>query len=163
MLVVQVVEILWTKATRGAPRSNERAGISRTFPIEGGPCECVVQRYRIAEWEAFAPKLVKVESALSAPGSIGVLNLSSEPSGVFSLGISGTPDAGQPKRHPVLRAITLAPGEYARLSINARHTTYSGQYYSETVYNVTCGTEVAPDRFLLGPPNHELDLKANLF
>ena len=163
MLIVQVVEILWTKATRGAPRSNERVNLTRAFPIEGGSSECVVQRSRIAEWEAFSPKLIKCEEAQTVPGSVDVLRISSEPEGSFTLGILGTPNAGQPKRHPVSRAVKLAPGQYARLTVNARHTTYSGQYYSETVYNVACGEGIPGNRFLLGPPDHELNLKANLF
>jgi hypothetical protein len=163
MLVVQVVEILWTKATRGAPRSNERANLPRAFPIEGGPGQCIIQRHRIAEWEGFSPKLIQCERSPSIPGSVEVLRISSEPAGTFTLGILGTPSAGQPKRYPAPKALQLVPGQYVRLTVNARHTTYSGQYYSETVYNVACGEEVATNRFLLSPPDHELDLKANLF
>ncbi|MCB1032315.1 MAG: hypothetical protein KDD47_00585 [Acidobacteria bacterium] len=57
----------------------------------------------------------------------------------------------------------MASGDYVRLTVNARHTSYSGQHYSETTYNVACGEDVATDRFLLGPPDRELDLRANLF
>jgi hypothetical protein len=163
MLVVQSVQILWTKATRGAPRSNERVALPRAFPVNASSGEYVIQRYRIAEWEGFVPKLVATEIKESVAGSEDVLRISREPEGSFRLGLAGSPNAGQPKRHPRLNAIHLLPGEYARLVVNARHTTYSGQYYSETVFNVACGEHVPPNRFLLGSPEHELDLKANLF
>jgi hypothetical protein len=163
MLIVQIVEILWTKATRGAPRANERVGLARAFPIQGSSREYLVQRYRIAEWEGFLPKLVKVEAKDSVPGSEEVLRIAQEPNGAFRLGLLGTPNAGQPHRHSELNAIRLLPGQYARLVVNARHTNYSGQYYSETVFNVACGEYVPTNRFLDGSPDHKLDLKANLF
>jgi hypothetical protein len=163
MLVVQVVEILWTKATRGAPRSNERVSLPRQFPVLGGSGECLVQRHRMAEWEQFAPKLVKTDERLSLPGSVDVLRISRLSEGSFTVGILGTPNAGQPRRRPIQQAVEVASGQYVRITLNARHATYSGQYYSETVYNVACGEEVPSGRFLLGPPDHDLDLKANLF
>ena len=163
MLVVQVVEILWTKATRGAPRSKERQVLPRAFPVEGAAGGCVIQRYRMAEWEAFSPKLVKFEQAPSIPGSVDVLRISSEPDGAFTLGILGTPNSGQPPRRAIEKAVSLSLGEYARLTVNARHTSYSGQYYTETVYNVACGDKIPGNRFLMGPPEHDLNLKANLF
>jgi hypothetical protein len=163
MLVVQVVEIIWTKATRGAPRSNERAALPRAFVIGGGLGEYVVQRHRMAERESFRPTLVDSEIKDTVPGSEGVLQISNGENGSFKLGLLGTPGSGQPKRHAVMRAINIAPGQYARLMVNARHTTYSGQYYCETIYNVACGAKIVPNRFLQGPPDHEVDLKANLF
>lgn len=163
MLVVQVIEILWTKATRGAPRSNERVALPRAFAIAAAPCACFVQNYRIAEWEGFQPTLVKTDANDSVPRSEGVLYITPEPIGHFRLGLAGTPGGGQPRRHESLRAIHLATGEYARLSVNARHTNSSGQYYSETVFNVASGERIPPDRFLHGSPDHELDFKANLF
>ncbi len=163
MLVVQVVEIWWTKATRGAPRSNERVGLPRAFSIDSGPTEYLLQHYRIEEWAAFQPKILQSETKSLEPRTEGVLRISPEAGGYFSLGLTGTPYGGQPKRPAFQNAIRLAPGHYARLIVNARHTSYSGQYYSETVFNVACGKSMPPNRFLLGPPDYELDLKANLF
>lgn len=163
MLVVQVVEILWTKATRGAPRSNERVVLPREFPIVSGRGECVVQRHRMAEWEGFSPKLVTAGESLYLPGSIDVLRISSGSEGFFTLSVLCTPNVGQPERRPIPKAVNVGSGQYVRIKINARHATYSGQYYSETVYNVASGEELASNRFSLGPPDHDLDLKANLF
>ncbi len=164
MLVVQVTEILWTKATRGAPRSNERVRLPRAFTImnhEG--VAYVIQYHRMAEWESFKPTLVKAETKQSVPGSEDALRISHAGVGSFLLGLQRTPNGGQPRRTAMPTAIELALDQYARITLNARHTTYSGQYYSETIYNVACGVKVAPDRFLSGPPEHEINLKAHLF
>ena len=163
MLVVQVVTILWTKRTRGAPRSRERVALPRAFPILTGAGPCIVQHHRIAEWETFSPTLVKSESLPSVPGRVEILRISREAGGRLILGFLGTPAFGRPKRHPIEKALAVASGDYVRLTVNARHTSYSGQHYSETTYNVACGEDVATDRFLLGPPDRELDLRANLF
>ena len=162
MLVLQVVEILWTKATRGAPRANERVALPRAFAFAAGSQACLIQHYQQAEWDDFTPRLRQQEERNAPPGSMDALQLISLGSDRYSLGILGTPHDGQPRRHPVLRAITLLPGETARLVVNARHTSYSGQYYSERIYNVGSGKNLPADLFL-HPPTHSLDLKAHLF
>ena len=163
MLVVQIVEILWTKATRGAPRSNERVALPRAFPIVGDRASYVVQRHRMAEWESFRPALIKTEARPTVPGSEGSLRISQGEDEAFTLGLLAEAHNGQPRRFTLQKAVKLKRGEYFRLTINARQTSYSGQYYTETIYNVASGEEVPPDRFLSSPPNHDLDFKANLF
>lgn len=164
MLAVQIIEILWTKATRGAPRANERAALLRAYPFPGECAEYSLQQLRLAEWKnAFAPELVQLVRKRSVPSSEGVLRIQSQPNGSFKLGFLGTPNSGQPKRRAISEAFTLSADQHARLLVNARHTTHSGQYYSETIYNVACGINVAPDRFLLSKPEHELDLRDHLF
>lgn len=162
MLLVQVVEILWTKATRGAPRSNSRAALPRFFEFSGSGASCIVQYYRLAEWSAFAPQLFKQESLHSPPSVVGVLKISVEGAESVSLGISGTPNLGQPKRFPIPTAIELRSGQSARIILNARHTSYSGQHYSETVYNVALGDELSGVRHLR-TVDHLLDLRQQLF
>ena len=165
-LAVQVVEILWSKATRGAPRSNERAALPRAFPMLPSPTEgavFVLQRHCMAEWvHQFSPRLEETTQAPEVPCSLDVLRLAPLPQGGFLLGWTGTPHGGQPRRAPSRSALKLMPGQYARLVLNARHTNYSGQYYSETIYHLACGTSGTPERFTQGPPDHDLDLKAYL-
>jgi hypothetical protein len=164
VLVVQVVTILWTKATRGAPRANERVSLPRSFVIELGTGECLVQQHRIAEWEAFSPMLVESGKSLSLPGGIEGLYVTRETDLTYLIGILGTPYFGQPKRRAIQNALKVTSGKYARIIVNARHTSSEGsQSYSETIYNVACGEEIPANRFLQGSPDHELDLKANLF
>lgn len=166
MLVIQVVEIFWTKATRGAPRSNERVLLRREFPfvlpVSADPSACFIQRHQMAEWDHFAPKLVSQEEHAHGRRSVDALQVTPLGSDSYSLGLLGTPHDGQPRRHPVFKAITLQAGETARMTLNARHTSYSGQHYSESIYNVGCGTDLLADLFLHAPV-HLLDLKAHLF
>jgi|GEM_PF-1362682 len=163
-VVVQVVEILWTKATRGAPRSNERADLPRQFILSGETDTYVAEHHRLVEWDGdFAPMPVKVETRRVVPGSEGELRIAKGPDGTLRLGLSGTPHGGQPRRMPVADGPVLKPGGYVRLRVNARHASYSGQWYSEKVFNVAMGDRVASDRFLSTEPDQVLDLLANLF
>ena len=163
MLAIQIIEILWTKATRGAPRANERGALLRAYPLTGGQAPYVVQYFRLAEWKsAFAPELVKVVANPSIPRSEAALSILEQPDGSFKFGFLGE-HWGQPKRPALPELFMLLADQYARLVINARHTSYSGQHYSETIYNVTCGQNVASDRFFREKPDYELDLRAHLF
>lgn len=164
MLVVQVIEILWSKATRGAPEANIRAKLPRALAIELFDAPYVLHHVRMAEWEEdFSPRLVKAESKESVPRTEGGLSIQSDDHSSFRLGLIGNPSGGKPHRHPANRVLTLLPGEFARLVINGRHTSYSGQWYSEYVYNVASGSQVPANRFLLANPEHEFSLAANLF
>jgi hypothetical protein len=164
MLIVQIVEIGWTKATRGAPMSRERAVLPRAFPIEVDASTCAVLHHKMLEWEAFIPQVVRAERLQSIPGAIDVLRIQPERHGVVVLGMLATPNAGsQPKRRAISEAMRLLPGQWGRLVINSRYTSYRGQRYYETIFNVAVGPDVPADRFMQGSPDHDLDLKADLF
>lgn len=164
MLTVQIVEILWTKATRGAPRANERSDLPRQFVLSSEVGTYVAERHRLVEWESnFAPQAVKVEVRQSVPGSEGVLRIGKHNDDSVHLGIHGTPHGGQPRRAPIPDCLVLKPGCFVRLVVNARHTSYSGQWYSETTFNVAMGENIAGTRFLSAIPDQFLDLRANLF
>jgi hypothetical protein len=164
MLVVQIVEILWTKATRGAPRANERAALPRQFTLSGQTGAYVAERHRLAEWEAnFASQPVRVDVKPAVPGSEGELRITQGHDGNVHLGLNGTSSGGQPRRAFIADGLVVKPGGYVRLLVNARHTSYSGQWYSETVFNVAMGQHISANRFLSAEPDQILDLKANLF
>lgn len=163
MVVVQIVEIIWTKATRGAPRALERVTLPRAFALDGTTAGYVVQRHRMRERESFRPDPVQVETKPSMPRTEGVLYLLFDDENRLSVGLTGVPHGGRPKRHPVLNALRIGEGEFGRLIVNARHTGYSGQHYAETVFNVTHGSAVPADRFLQGLPEHEFNQEGHLF
>jgi hypothetical protein len=163
MLVVQVVEILWSKATRGAPAANVRAALPRAFGIELHEGLFVLHHVKMVEWEDFSPRCIKSEVHASVPRVEGGLSIRQLPEGSYRLGLIGNPSGGKPHRHPVNEALTLQAGEFARLAINGRHTSYSGQWYSEYVYNAASAHRVSATRFLQGAPEHEFSLVADLF
>jgi len=117
----------------------------------------------MVEWKDFTPELSKTENLPAVPGSVGVLRLVPQKDDTFSLGIFGTPNSGQPHRRPIQNAVHLLPGQWARIALNARHTSYSGQHYCETTFHVAFNDTVQSNRFLIGSPDHDLDLKADLF
>lgn len=163
MLVVQVVEILWSKETRGAPLSSIRAKLPRAFLIDAPIAPYVFQHIRMEEWEEFNPCVVETRTKTAVPRIEGGLAMQSGEADSFHLGLIGNPSGGKPNRYPVNRALTLSYGESARLIVNGRHTSYSGQWYSEYVYNVMSGSELVPNRFLSRKPDHEFSLAAHLF
>ena len=164
MLIVQTVEILWTKATRGAPRANERSALPRQFMLSGQTESYVAEHHRLAEWEGnFALQPVRIQTKQSMPSSETELRLLRQHDGTVRLGLSGTPNGGKPLRTPVAPSLVLKPEGYVRLLVNARHTSYSGQWYSEKVFNVAMGKHVSANRFLSAEPDQILDLQANLF
>ncbi len=163
MLIVQIVDIVWTKATRGAPRSNERAALPRAFPLDGTEGVFVVANHTLREPEGFVPRHESTTSSPWVPPSIHVLTLLARPDGGFVVGVLGTPHAGQPPRRPQLEAAFVVPGEFLRVVVNARHASYSGQCYSETTFNVACGPRISGDRFVAGPPDRIVDLRVDLF
>jgi hypothetical protein len=70
---------------------------------------------------------------------------------------------GQPKRRQALHAVTLSPGTVARLVTNGRHTSYSGQWYTQNTYNVALGDDVDADVFISRQPEHMFSQEADLF
>ena len=162
MLVVQLVEILWTKESRGAPQATVRARLPRAFAVPGASAPYTIQHIRIAEWEGFSPSHVKTEQKASVPGVEGSLRIELLSDRV-TLGLGGDPSGGKPVRHPAPQAVTLRSNEFGRLVTNARHTSYCGQYYSEHVFNVAFGDDVASDVFVRSAPDHEFSQSAHLF
>lgn len=163
MLAVQIVEILWTKATRGAPRADERARLPRAFPLSDAVSEYRVEPHRLSEWGGFAHQPLDVRLADSVPSHEGVLSIRRESGDTCLLGLIGAPGLGKPRRHPRPETLRLQPGETARLVINARHASYAGQHYSETVFNVAYGDRIDSSCFVSRSPDYVFELLADLF
>lgn len=166
MLVIQVVELVWTKASRGAEGGAWRAEVPRALPIDLRPGDgpCVVQRYRLEAGDGFRPQLLSREPLAHIPGKEGHLRIRADGQDHFLLGLAGNPQKRPPPGwQEVPTAIALAPGQFIRFIVNARHTSLRGQWYVETTYNVAAGNELAADRFTHGAPHRELDLRGHLF
>jgi len=162
MLWVQQVDLLYTKKSRGAPAAAVRNRQPRAFLVHDADTEYFFERYSSAEWEDFQARLVESRSPGSAPRKENQLVVSLTSSRAV-LGLRYEPSVGKPSRRGVVSAITLVPGETARLYINGRHTSYSGQHYSETVYNVAFGSDLAANVFLVRKPDAVFDLRESLF
>jgi hypothetical protein len=166
MLVLQIITIIWSKATRGAPRAKERTVLPRSFAIDALELieeDCVVHCVEMAESASFVPTQrieARVLPQISTYGALRIRRIDDEN---YELALSQGSLGGQPQHRPGPRTLRLQAGQYARLMINARHTSYSGQYYSETIYNFCFGKRIPRERFLQPKPDLELDLKVDLF
>lgn len=120
------------------------------------------ERYRLLEWAAFAPTVGERNEAASVPGRCGDLVIDAS-TDVVTLGLRWNHAMGKPARHDKLNAITLSPGQTARLIINGRSTSHSGQIYTEATYNVAFGESLEPDVFVAARAPATLDMRADLF
>ena len=163
MIWVQQVDILYTKESRGAPQSTERNRLPRAFAMLGtGDDAFYFEHYELLEWKDFVPELQEGSTAVSPPRSKNSLAIElSENS--LTLGLTWKSSIGQPRRHNKPKALTIKPGQTARLSINGRYTSYSGQTYTEATYNVAFGDSIANDVFITAEPDSVFDLRADLF
>jgi hypothetical protein len=163
MVWVQQVDILYTKASRGAPAAAARNQLSRAFPIQlSGGDQYGFDYYKLLEWSDFVPTLEKTENASSPPNRQGDLVIDAD-RGAVKLELRWNQAIGQPPRRAKLSALTLLKGQVARLIINGRYTSYSGQIYTEATYNVAFADSLKPDVFLDSSEAAVLDMRADLF
>ncbi len=163
MIVIQIVEILWTKATRGAPRSNERVALPRAFAIAPFNGDVSIQYLCMAEWKDF-----RVDSRESRQGSLsriheGAIGLQLESPSLLGIDFIGEGLSGQPRRRSASNVMRLSQGQYGRLIVNQRHSTHSGQYYSEDIFNIAFGEDIAADCFVASVPDAIRDFRIDLF
>jgi hypothetical protein len=162
-LWVQLVEIIYSKASRGAPGATVRNQLPRAFAIHGGPEPFYSEHWKCLEDAGYAPRLVHSRSADELPRRDAQLTCKLGPASV-KLGLRRPAwSAGQPRRRDVPTAVELRPGQTARLITNHRHSGYRGWHYTEATYNVALGDDIPPDVFLLGEPTAIHDERANLF
>ena len=93
-----------------------------------------MQRYRLEAGNGFQPKLLSREALQHIPGKEGHLRIHADGHDRFLLGLAGNPEKRPPPGwQEVPTAIALAPGQFIRFIVNARHTSQRGQWYVETV------------------------------
>lgn len=160
---VQQVDILYTKASRGAPQATVRNNLPRAFVMLGGGDDAFYfEHYKLLEPKEFVSSLQEQSRAVSPPKRKNSLVIELSENSV-TLGLMWNASIGQPRRENKPRVATIKAGQTARLSINGRHASYSGQFYTETTYNVAFGDSLANDIFLKAEPDSVFDLRADLF
>jgi hypothetical protein len=163
MVWVQQVDILYTKASRGAPAATVRNHLPRAYPMQtNGVGVFFFERYKLLEWSDFAPTLEGSEQALSVPDRCGDLVIEASEEGL-KVGLRWNSAMGRPKRHDKPNAITLSGGDTARLIINGRYASHSAQVYTEATYNVAFGDSLTPDVFVEMRDPALLDMRADLW
>jgi hypothetical protein len=164
MVAVQLVKIVYTKASRGAPGATVRNRLPRTFPLSVSPTRrFLVERYRLLEHEGFVATPPSIEIADEVPADMDDLVLEEHKDGSLELGLLWRVETGMPRRDANRRALQLRAGATARLITNGRHTGWDGQWYTEVSYNVALGEQLEANVFLLRPPSEVVDFRADLF
>jgi hypothetical protein len=163
MIWVQQIDILYTKKSRGAPAATHRNSLPRAFAMHSaGEAAFSFEHYKLLEWKDFVASLDEAARASAVPRHQGDLVVN--PAGdAVTLGLRWNQAIGQPPRRDQVEALTLSKGRTARLMINGRYTSHSGQVYTEATYNVAFGESIAVDVFLARDPDSLLDMRADLF
>jgi hypothetical protein len=158
---IQRITTTWTKASRGAPKSAQRAAVPERFPIPPAvlPAKAkrivVFQKVEASEHEDF---IIRDHSEVMDLG--GRPDFSDEPAATrFEDGRlrvwyrPGTWSVGAPDRRGInLNVFNLEPGQWGRLIFNGRFGYGGGWAYHRQVFNIACSLE-APghDRFASEP------------
>lgn len=162
-VVVQHIRIIWTKDSRGMPQAQIRSLLPRKLLIGHDVKDkynyCL---YRMLEEKHFSCQATSIIHQDFIPLLAGNCLRLREESGQLILGVLAD-ELGQPYRYPRAEAIRLQPEQYAQLCINHRYTSYSGQYYSEDIYNVAYGAKIRNDIFLSKSAIKSFALMADLF
>jgi hypothetical protein len=165
MIVVQHIEVIWTKASRGAPAATVRNRLPQALPhLPGAGNETYLFRHhRFDESNAFAVTLIEARTADAPPRREGELLIALRPDGALTLGLRHTGITGKPPRRERPQLLTLALGERGRLVVNGRQADYAGQRYRRATYNVVQTDSAPPDLFTAGEPERLVSLETDLF
>ncbi len=131
MIIAQLVEVLWTKASRGAPAAAERNRLPQALPLTPGSEGQVYlfRHHRFDEKDGFAGVQLDGREAAQPPRREQELLLELHSDGTLILGLRHTLATGKPPRHERPQLLSAVLGEHAQLVVNGRHTSYSGQWY----------------------------------
>jgi hypothetical protein len=163
-VIVQRVEILWTKKTRSPPGAARRRATPRVFALDSARAPFVMERHRFRETArgAFAEGAVERATSETCPEHEGALVLQTE-GDVLVLGLRWDDRAGKPSRHPKTSAIRIRRGQTARLVINGRHAGYDDHWYTQETFNVAYGEDIDDDVFLKRRPDRTFSIEADLW
>jgi hypothetical protein len=164
VVIVQVIRTRWTKASRGAPGSIDRAAVAEGTafcPVPSGT-ECAVQELEADEVTGFALDERRWDFDEQLPTEVSGLRLTSD-NGVVEVERVVSPDSGWPPRDTPRVAFRLRQGEWGRAVRNFRHSGREHWSYTKVVVNVaSLGAPSDPSLFVGGAPNYVFDEQALL-
>jgi hypothetical protein len=162
-VVVQLIEVWWTKLSRGGEAATRRNAIPDAFPLTRIDGTYVANRYSVDEENDFRPRILEEYSLPSPPRLHEELILRQTGEGAFSIGVLHTHRTGAPYRRRQDPVFKLGPGEIGRVVVNGRHSGYHGWRYRKATYNVAVGSGMGLDVFLGREPDHVFSWERDLF
>ncbi|WP_239090509.1 hypothetical protein [Asanoa iriomotensis] len=166
MIVIQRVRVRWSAAERGAPEADARRGLNRpaTLPAPLPAGEVVAHDVLADAAAAYARREDVVTGGPTIAESLA-LSLTVDGSAVTVERLPGR--AAFPRSEMSTRLFTLTHGQVGRYRANFRFwSTHCAcdpsWHYEDWVIHVSNG-DVAPDRFLRGAPDRDVDNRVHLY
>jgi hypothetical protein len=168
-VIVQLVEVYWTKISRPAPASAVRNALPRALHLPlFEECTYAFHHVRFEEERDFAEQTIAFDHGPAVPRSEHEILLRINEAGELVVGFSPTSVTGQPSRPLATSAVRARIGAYARIVSNGRHNTsitgFGAPWYRQATYNV--GLAERPDIgsiFISREPQMEKSFEADLF
>lgn len=165
MIAIQIVEVHWSKQSRGGAAATERNRIPREFLLRPhGKSLNVIARHLIFEVDAgkFVARNVSTGEAPKLPSNREGLLLE-ESEGKLLVGFAWDLYLhGMPKRRQKRRAAVVLPGETAQICVNGRHSLGTQWYYTQHTFNIAYGHDLTENIFLRGAFDHLFSFEEKL-
>jgi len=164
MILIQHIETIWTKKSRGMPKAAQRNAVPRKLkiPSEVASCQIFVHQVFAREWKDFNLEQ-KTEIFRESNKYWTLIFLKSEE----QVQVFFTYDHykhGQPNRGTYRKSLfKLQLGETGALHINGRFSSYSGQNYKQHFVNIGNVYKLDSNWFLENESNYYVDQMAHLF
>ncbi len=164
MLVIQHIQTVWTKNSRGMPEATRRNSVPAvmSLPVRGGErADMLVHRVLATESRDF--ELAPTLETFSTHDKYWSFLCKDKDNALDVYFKYHYQTHGQPQRKDSDKPIfTLAPGELAVFRINGRFTSHNGQHYAQHVVNFAWVDAVSVDLFVKNAPVHVVDELAQL-
>ncbi len=165
-IVVQHIEIVWSKKSRGGDGARVRNSMPDAVRMPQGPgsSPCMLHQATFSEWQGFDQQDTTRMSTTFEELGLKFLSGVIDDAGLTITFHRDGYNAATPSIFPYKPLFTLQEGEFGRFLYNGRYTDNdTGEWwYEKHVYNVGWLTEWHPDLFINNTPQAEFRELARL-
>jgi len=162
MIVVQKIELVWTKRSRGGEGAQRRAALPLAFELPAFPAGDAAYHALLShEHQGFEPR--DLERRPSLPERDACVLFERRGDGI-RVGYQWSGVCGAPRRAQVSPRwlMELRLGDYGRVLHNGRFSGENYWWYEQIVFNVAVAAEVTSDLFTRIAPSVTADLRERL-
>ena len=165
MIVVQHIQVHWTKASRGMPGAGRRNAVPLVCPLPEAPMGKGLWVQEITAHESDEFRRRHHAPATGTASRYHGLNFTPVQDRLqvffhYDKDLHGLPHRGPQKP---LQLFDLSPGQIGTFHINGRFVSTRGQFYRSHTFNITHGTTIPQDAFTGNTPHRVADWRADLF